>query len=185
MIEDWRRQWSEGDFPFLFVQISNFKSTPAEDWATLREAQLKTLELRNTAMAVTIDIGDPDNVHPTDKVDVGLRLARAARALSYGETIEYSGPVYRQATPEGNAIRVWFDHATGLMAKNGTLTGFEVADRDGKFSPATATVEGTTVLAASPSVAEPVYVRYGWANSPQCNLFNADGLPASPFTSAE
>jgi sialate O-acetylesterase len=185
MIEDWRRQWGEGDFPFLYVQISNFKSTPAEDWATLRDQQLKTLELRNTAMAVTIDIGDPDNVHPTDKVDVGLRLARAARALSYGEAIEFSGPLYRQSTPEGNAIRVWFEHAKGLTAKDGAVTGFEVAGRDGKFVPATATVDGTTVLATSPSVAEPVYVRYGWANSPQCNLFNAEGLPASPFTSAE
>jgi sialate O-acetylesterase len=184
LIEDWRRQWGVGDFPFLYAQISNFKSGPPEDWAIIREQQLKTLALRNTAMAVTIDIGDPDNVHPTDKVDVGMRLARAARALSYGEAIEYSGPLYRQATPEGSAIRVWFDHAKGLAAKGGAATGFEVAGADGKFSPATATVEGATVLAASPSVAEPLYVRYGWANSPQCNLFNGEGLPASPFTSA-
>jgi sialate O-acetylesterase len=185
MIEDWRRQWGEGDFPFLYVQISNFKSTPLEDWATLREQQLKTLELRNTAMVVTIDIGNPDNVHPTDKLDVGQRLARTARALSYGETIEYSGPLFRQATQEGSAIRVWFDHAKGLTAKNGEPTGFEVAGTDGIFSPATARIEGTTVVAASPSVAEPVFVRYGWANSPQCNLFNGEGLPASPFTSTE
>ena len=185
LIEDWRRQWGVGDFPFLYAQISNFKSGPPEDWAIIREQQLKTLALRNTAMAVTIDIGDPDNVHPTDKVDVGMRLARAARALSYGEAIEYSGPLYRQATPEGSAIRVWFDHAKGLAAKGGAATGFEVAGADGKFSPATATVEGATVLAASPSVAEPLYVRYGWANSPQCNLFNGEGLPASPFTSVE
>ena len=183
LIEDWRRQWGEGDFPFLYVQISNFISTPIEDWATIREQQLKTLELRNTAMAVTIDIGDPSNVHPTDKVDVGLRLARAARALSYGEAIEYNGPLYRQATPEGTAIRAWFDHAKGLTAKGGTVTGFEVAGADGKFSPATATIEGATVVVTSPSVAEPVFVRYGWANSPQCNLFNGEGLPASPFTS--
>ncbi|MGA2674359.1 MAG: sialate O-acetylesterase [Terracidiphilus sp.] len=183
LIEDWRRQWGEGDFPFLYVQIANFKSTPIEDWATVREGQLKTLELRNTAMAVTIDIGDPDNVHPTDKVDVGQRLARAARALSYGEAIEYSGPLYRQATPEGTAIRAWFDHAKGLTAKGGAVTGFEVAGADGKFSAATATIEGATVVVTSPAVAEPVYVRYGWANSPQCNLYNSDGLPASPFTS--
>jgi len=183
LIEDWRRQWGVGDFPFLYVQISNFTSTPIEDWAIIREQQLKTLELRNTAMAVTIDIGDPDNVHPTDKLDVGLRLARAARVLSYGEVIEYSGPLYRQATPEGSAIRVWFDHAKGLLAKGGAASGFEVAGADGKFSPATATVEGATVVATSPSVAEPVFVRYGWANSPQCNLFNGEGLPASPFTS--
>ncbi|MGB6742503.1 MAG: sialate O-acetylesterase [Terracidiphilus sp.] len=183
LIEDWRREWGVGDFPFLYVQISNFKSTPAEDWATLREQQLRTLELRNTGMAVTIDIGTPDNVHPPDKVDVGLRLARAARVLSYGETLEDSGPIFRQATPEGAAIRAWFDHGAGLMAKGGTVTGFEVAGADGKFVPATATIDGTSIVASSPDVAQPVFVRYGWANSPDCDLFNSDGLPASPFTS--
>jgi sialate O-acetylesterase len=186
LIKDWRREWGEGDFPFLFVQISNFKSDANEDWATLREQQRRTLEVNNTAMAVTIDIGNPDNVHPTDKVDVGLRLALAARALSYGEDISYSGPMFRQATPEGNAMRVWFEHhAKGLTAKGGTLTGFEVAGVDGMFVAATATIDGDTVLVTSPAVAEPVYVRYGWANSPECNLFNGIGLPASPFTSVE
>ena len=173
-----------GDFPFLFVQISNFKSDSGADEAVLREEQVKALALRNTAMAVTIDIGDPDNVHPTDKVDVGLRLARAARALSYGEAIEYSGPLYRQVTPEGAAMRVWFDHAKGLTAKGGEVTGFEAAAADGHFFPAAARIEGTTVVVTSPSVAEPVRVRYGWANSPQCNLFNGEGLPASPFRTA-
>lgn len=134
-------------------------------------------------MAVTIDIGNPDNVHPTNKVDVALRLARAARALSYGEAVEYTGPTFRQSTPEGSAIRAWFDHAKGLTAKGGEVTEFEVAGADGKFFPATAKVEGSTVVATSPSVAEPVFVRYGWANSPQCNLFDGEGLPASPFTS--
>jgi sialate O-acetylesterase len=147
---------------------------------------LKTLGLINTGMAVTIDIGNPDNVHPTDKVDVGHRLALAARALTYSEDINYSGPIYRQATPEGNAIRVWFDHhAKGLVAQGGELTGFEVAGADGKFVAATAKIDGNTVVASSDAVAEPVYVRYGWANSPQCNLFNGEGLPASPFSSAE
>jgi len=183
MIEDWRKQWGEGDFPFLYVQIANYKSTPLEDWAAIREGQLKTLELRNTAMAVTIDIGNPDDVHPTDKVDVGLRLARGARAMSYGEAIEYSGPLFRQATPEGGSIHVWFDHAKELAAKGGELSGFEVAGRDGQFTPATAAIDGATVVATSPAVPEPVFVRYGWANSPVCNLFNSDGLPASPFTS--
>lgn len=183
LIEDWRRQWGVGSFPFLYVQISNFKSTPMEDWAELREQQVKTLGLRNTAMAVTIDIGNPEDVHPTDKLDVGLRLARAARAISYGEPVEYYGPMFRQATPEGAAIRVWFDHARGLMAKEGEVTGFEVAGRDGKFSPAKVSIEGETLVVSSPEVAEPVQVRYGWANSPQCDLFNGEGLPASPFTS--
>ncbi len=183
LIEDWRHEWGIGDFPFLYVQISNFTSSPAEDWATLREQQVRTLAMRNTAMAVTIDIGNPTDVHPTDKLDVGLRLARAARALSYGEAVEYNGPMFRQATPEGNSIRAWFDHAQGLMVKGDTITGFEIAGRDGKWLPATATIDGATVVATSPEVSAPVSVRYGWANSPQCNLFNGEGLPASPFAS--
>ena len=183
LIEDWRREWSIGDFPFLYVQISNFKSTPLEDWAELREQQVRTLEMKNTAMAVTIDIGNPEDVHPTDKVDLGLRLARAARALSYGENVEYSGPMFRQTTPESGSIRVWFDHAKGLNAKGGAVTGIEVAGRDGKYFPATASIDGNTVVASSPEVSEPVNVRYGWANSPLCNLFNGEGLPASPFAS--
>ena len=186
MIEDWRQRWGVGDFPFLFVQISNFKSNQTEDWAQLREQQLKTLALRNTAMVVTIDIGNPDNVHPTDKVDVGLRLARAARALSYGENVAYAGPVFRQATPEGRVIRVWFDHQSkGLAVKGGELTGFEVAGADGKFVPAMAKIDGNTIVASSDAVPAPLEVRYGWANSPQCNLFDGEGLPASPFTSVE
>lgn len=189
LIEDWRRQWALGDFPFLYVQISNFKSTPLEDWANLRQQQVETLGLRNTAMAVTIDIGNPDNVHPTDKVDVGHRLALAARSLSYGETLEYSGPLFRQAVPDGSAIRVFFDHGKGLTAKggpsSGAVTSVEVAGRDGKFVPAKATIEGDTLVASSPDVPAPISVRYGWANSPQCNLFNGEGLPASPFTSVK
>jgi sialate O-acetylesterase len=185
MITDWRHQWGVGDFPFLFVQISAFKSNETEDWAELRQQQVETLALRDTAMAVTVDIGNPDNVHPTDKVDVGMRLARAARALTYGESIEYQGPTFRQATPEGTSIRAWFDHAKGLTAKGGAVTGIEVAGADGKFVPATATIEGNTIVAASPGIKEPRYIRYGWANSPQCNLFNGENLPASPFTSAE
>jgi sialate O-acetylesterase len=183
LIEDWRRQWGVGDFPFLYVQISNFTSTPAEDWAELREQQVRTLGMRNTAMVVTIDIGNPTDVHPTDKLDVGLRLTRAARALAYGESVEYFGPTFRQSTPEGGSIRVYLDHARGLMARGGAVTGIEVAGRDGNYSTATATIDGTTILASSPNVANPVRVRYGWANSPQCNLFNGEGLPASPFTS--
>jgi sialate O-acetylesterase len=183
LIEDWRRQWGVGDFPFLYVQISNFKSTSLEDWASLRRQQVETLGLRNTAMAVTIDIGNPDDVHPTDKLDVGHRLALAARSISYGESVEYWGPMFRQATPEGPAIRAWFDHAKGLKATGGEVTGFEVAGADGRFSPATAKIDGETIVASSPSVPEPVSMRYGWANSPQCNLFNGEGLPASPFTS--
>jgi sialate O-acetylesterase len=183
LIEDWRAQWGVGAFPFLYVQISSFKSTPREDWASLREQQVETLGLRNTAMAVTIDIGNPDDVHPTDKIDVGHRLALAARHLSYGEPVEYWGPMFRQATQEGAQIRVWFDHARGLVARGGEAIGFEVAGADGKFYPASVRIDGETVVASSPEVPAPVYVRYGWANRPQCNLFNGEDLPASPFTS--
>jgi sialate O-acetylesterase len=183
LIEDWRRQWGVGAFPFLYVQISNFKSTPLEDWAALRQQQVETLGLRSTAMAVTIDIGNPDDVHPTDKIDVGHRLALAARHVSYAENVEYWGPMFRLATPEGHEIRAWLDHAKGLTAKGGEVTGFEVAGADGRFSSATAKIDGEAVLASSPDIPNPQYVRYGWANSPQCNLFNGDGLPASPFTS--
>jgi len=187
LIEDWRRQWQIGDFPFLYVQLANFKSTPAEDWAIIREAQRRTLELRGTGMAVTIDIGNPDNVHPTDKLTVGQRLALAARSISYGEKLEFSGPLFRQVTTENSSLRVWFDHAEGLEARNGALTGFEVAGADGNFAPADARIEhsaeGSTIVLTSSAVAQPVAARYGWANSPECHLYNSAGLPASPFTS--
>ena len=119
MITDWRRAWNEGDFPFLFVQIANWNTEPDARWPEVRDAQRKALALRNTAMAVTIDTGDPVDIHPKNKLDVGLRLARAARAIAYGEKIEWSGPLYRQLTREDHALQVWFDHAAGLTAKDG------------------------------------------------------------------
>jgi sialate O-acetylesterase len=185
MIRDWRDDWGQGDFPFLFTQISNFKSGPWEDWATIRDAQRRALGLRNTAMAVTIDIGNPDDVHPTNKREVGHRLALAARAIVFGEPMEYSGPLFRQVTREQHALRVWFDHADGLQAKDGIVKGFEIAGTDGKFVPAEARIDGTTVVVSNPTVEAPVSVRYGWANSPDCNLENRIGLPASPFRSLE
>jgi sialate O-acetylesterase len=181
MIRDWRRAWAEGDFPFFFVQLANYKANPT--WPDVREAQRQTLSLVNTGMAVTIDVGNPTNIHPTDKQDVGLRLALAARAVAYGEKIEYSGPMYRQAAREGSSVRVWFDHAAGMAAKGGELKGFEVAGQNGKFSPATARIDGSTVVVSSPDVAMPTQVRYAWADNPECNLYNAAGLPASPFKS--
>jgi len=184
MIRDWRHAWGEGDFPFLFVQLANYKASPA--WADLREAQRQTLALANTGMAVIIDIGNPDNVHPTDKQDVGLRLALAARAIAYGEKIEYSGPVFVHAAREGATLRAWFEHATGgLKAKAGGLKGFEVAGADRKFVAADARVEGTSIVVSNASVIAPVYLRYAWADSPDCNLYNGEGLPASPFRSWE
>ncbi|MGC9224559.1 MAG: sialate O-acetylesterase [Terracidiphilus sp.] len=182
LIADWRRQWNQGNFPFLYVQISSFKSSPREDWAVIREAQRRTLAVAGTAMAVTIDIGNPGNVHPADKQDVGHRLALAARALAYGESIEYSGPLYRQATVEGNTIRVYFDHAgKNLVAKGGSLTGFEIAGANHEFVPASASIAGGSVQISSPAVPDPEFVRYGWQNAPAVNLFNSFDLPASPF----
>jgi sialate O-acetylesterase len=183
MIQDWRRRWNDPDLPFLFVQIANFTSTDQEDWPIIREAQRRALELRNTAMAVTIDIGNPDDVHPTNKQEVARRLALAARAIVYRQSVEFSGPLYRQATLEGNQLRVWFDHASALSAKGGALSGWEVAGADGKFVPATATIDGNTVVVTASGMDTPRFVRYGWANSPVCNLYNSDGLPASPFRS--
>jgi sialate O-acetylesterase len=186
MIRDWRSAWEEGDFPFLFVQIANFKTSPESMWPEVRDAQRQTLALAHTGMAVTIDIGNPDDIHPKDKQDVGLRLALAARAISYGEKIEYSGPLFRQVTPERDALRVWFDHTgTGLKIKGDALTGFEIAAADRKFVPASARIDNSTVLVSAPGLPAPVYVRYGWAHNPECNLYNSVDLPASPFRSAE
>ncbi|MGA9981385.1 MAG: sialate O-acetylesterase [Candidatus Sulfotelmatobacter sp.] len=208
MIRDWRNAWGEGDFPFLFVQIANWNTAPEALWPEVRDAQRQALALRNTGMVVTIDIGDPGNLHPKNKQDVGLRLALAARAIAYGEKIEWSGPLYRQVTQEEHALRVWFDHAGGLVAKSaegaavagsattpsattGAVTatpavmGFEIAGADGKYLPAEAKIEGESVIVSNPAVPTPVFVRYGWAASPNCNLFNREDLPASPFRAPE
>lgn len=186
MISDWRRSWDEGDFPFLFVQIANFTTKPDDRWPEVRDAQRQALALRNTGMAVTIDIGDPVDIHPKDKLDVGLRLARAARAIAYGEKIEWSGPLYRQLTREDHGLRVWFDHAKGLTAKGGgAVMGFEVAGDDGKYVTADAKIDGASVIVSSAAVPDPVSVRYAWADNPTCNLVNREGLPASPFQSPE
>ena len=187
LINDWRARFAQGALPFFYVQISSFTS-PGEDWGQVRDAQRRTLRVANTAMAVTLDIGTPGNVHPPDKQTVGNRLALAARALTYGEHVPYSSPVYRQTTQQlqgdGNvALRVWFDHAEGLTYRDKPATGFEIAGSDGKFVPAQAHVEGETVLVNAPSVAQPLYVRYGWMSVVENNLFNAEGLPASTFTS--
>jgi sialate O-acetylesterase len=180
MIEDWRRAWGLGDFPFLFVQLASYNSTE-KAWPQLRDGQRQALALRNTAMAVTIDIGEAENIHPSDKKTVGLRLSLAARALAYGADVEYSGPTPRQVTAEPGALRVRFDHAAGLTARGGDLRGFEIAGADGKYVPALARIEGGEVVLRSDAVEWPAHVRYGWEDDPHCNLYNAAGLPASPF----
>ena len=184
MIHDWRARWNQGDLPFLYVQISNFYS-PDEDWGTIRDAQRRTLSVTNTAMAVSIDVGTRDNVHPPDKQTVAARLALGARNLVYGEHLEASGPLPISVTTssDGNqaALRVWFSHADGLRAEGGTVRGFELAGADNQFRPAEATIDGTTMLVHSAAVPHPTRVRYAWASFTDANLFNAAGLPASTF----
>lgn len=181
LIQDWRTHFGQGDLPFLFAQISSFYS-PQEHWGVIRDAQRRALSIRNTAMAVTIDVGNPKNVHPADKQTVGARLALAGRGMVYGEQLEYASPSFRQVTNLPGALRVWFDHAEGLTS-HGADDAFEVAGEDGHFVPATAKIDGQTVVVSSPKVPDPVYARYAWANDAKGALYNAAGLPAGSFTS--
>lgn len=179
MIADWRAKWKQGDFPFLFVQIAPFKNQPAE----IREAQFLTLaKSKNTAMAVTTDVGNATDIHPKRKGPVGQRLALAARALAYGEKIEYSGPLYQAMAVKGGKAIVRFTHVGGgLVAKDGPLKGFTIAGADDNFVPAKAEIQGADIVVSAESVAAPKAVRYGWEFVPDVNLFNQEGLPASPF----
>jgi sialate O-acetylesterase len=187
MIKCWRQDWGQGNFPFLFVQLANFmavKPDPAESaWAELREAQLMTLALPNTGMAVIIDIGEADNIHPKNKQDVGRRLALWALAKTHAKKLTYSGPLYKSMNVEAGKIILSFDHVGGgLVAQGGEpLKGFAIAGADRKFVWADAKIDGNTIVVSSDTVAEPVAVRYAWADNPVCNLYNKDGLPASPF----
>jgi sialate O-acetylesterase len=162
MIADWRSRWNVGDFPFLFVQIAPFKGQPAE----IREAQFLTLgKVKNTAMAVTTDVGNANDIHPNQKEPVGQRLALAARALAYGEKIEYSGPLYDSMKASNGKITLRFRHTGGgLVAKDGPLKGFTIAGKDQQFVPARAEIQGDTVVVSADSIADPQAVRYGWAN---------------------
>jgi sialate O-acetylesterase len=182
LIFDWRRQFAQGDLPFLYVQISSFNG--GDGWGVVRDAQRRTLALRNTAMAVTLDVGDVNNIHPADKETVAARLALAARHMVYGEDTSYLGPLFREATTQPGAIKVWFDNANGLNSHSGDLEGFEVAGSDHRFVPAEAAIDGLTVVVKSSQVADPKYVRYAWKGAaPSGLLYNAAGLPTSTFTS--
>jgi len=187
MIKNWRADWGQGSFPFLFVQLANFKAVkedPAESaWAELREAQSMTLALPNTGMAVIIDIGNANNIHPKNKQDVGKRLAIWSLGTTYGKKIVYSGPLYKSMKAQGGKITLTFDHVgTGLVAKgNDGLKGFAVAGEDKNFVWADAKIEGDTVVVSAATVANPVAVRYAWADNPVCNLYNKEDLPASSF----
>ena len=188
LIGGWREALHDKDLEFLIVQLPNHGATPDQPsesaWAELREAQLMTAQhVARTGLAVTIDVGDPKDVHPHRKLEVGQRLAIWAEGTTYKLPIEYSGPLYESMNIEGGDVRVRFTHVgAGLEVHNGEeLRGFAVAGTDRQFHWAKARIVGNAVLVSSPDVAEPVAVRYAWADSPVCNLFNQDGLPASPF----
>jgi sialate O-acetylesterase len=196
LIEQWRGEWKQPALPFLWAQLANFKSggdVPGESagagspWALLRESQSHTLALPATAQAVTIDIGNPDDIHPADKQQVGHRLALAARHVSYGESLVYSGPVYRTAKFNGRQATVEFESSASALATRGggnEAHGFELAGADHRFHPARAVLKGKTVVVTSDAVAQPQAVRYAWSDNPEhADLINRDGLPASPFRS--
>ena len=186
MIQDWRQAWNRGDFPFLFVQLANFRPNPPTPgvswWSHVREAQRLTLGLPNTAMASAIDIGNPNDIHPLDKQEVGHRLALAARAVAYDESMTYAGPLYEGMSLQGDRIRIRFRHTgKGLVLDTSKGSGFTVAGPDGRFVAALAVVEGDTLVVSSRDVVAPVAVRYAWEDDPVTSLRNREGLPASPF----
>jgi sialate O-acetylesterase len=183
LIKDWRTRWGEGDIPFYLVQLpgqQNVSNNPR-----IRELQASVLEVPNTGMAVTIDLGEEKNVHPHNKQPLGYRLMCIALAKAYGWNIEFSGPVYQSMKVEGGAARIAFTHTGGgLVAKGGPLKGFQIAGADQKFVDAEARIDGDTVVVSSPSVGAPVAVRYAWDSYPEglgCNLYNSYDLPAGPF----
>jgi len=187
MIRDWRALWRQGDFPFLFVQLAAFgpnsQKLGESDWAELREAQLMTLSASpKTGMALAIDVGTYDDIHPRKKEPVGVRLALTARALVYGEKIVHSGPVYQSLKVEGDKAILSFKHTGGgLEARGGELKGFIIAGADKVWREAKAEIKGDRVIVSSPEALKPVAVRYAWAKYPECNLYNKEGLPATPF----
>ncbi len=189
LIEDWRTRWQQGDVPFLFVQLANFmeaRREPTESsWAELRQAQLKTLTVPNTGMAVAIDVGEWNDIHPENKADVGRRLALQARRIAYGDkTIVASGPLYHSLRREGNKLVINFtETGSGLATSDGKPPmHFSIAGGDGKFVWASAEIRGNTVIVWNDAISDPVSVRYAWADNPEgVNLYNKEKLPASPF----
>ena len=190
MIASWRREWRSGEFPFLWVQLANFMAPDAEPpaqsaWAILRDAQTATLAMPKTAQAVIIDVGEEKDIHPRNKLDVGTRLALAARRVAYGQQVEHVGPTHRSHAVRGDAIAVEFDHVGGGLvcrASGGVVGGFAIAGADRRFVWADARIEGNRVIVSSPRVPSPVAVRYAWGNNPiRASLYGASGLPAVPF----
>lgn len=189
LISSWRSDWGRGDFPFIFTQLpgwNNDGDASRVSWAYFREGQAKVLALTNTGMAVTIDIGEKDNIHPKNKQDVGHRLALVALANTYRQNVICSGPQFAKVESAVTEIKIHFLHAEGgLTARGSELKGFVVAGSDKKWHTATARIVGDVVIASCQEVPQPVAVRYAWANNPDGNLFNAAGLPAAPFRSCD
>jgi sialate O-acetylesterase len=206
LVTEWRKRWAEGNFPFYVVQLAPLKNNSNNP--RVREQQAEILSLPNSGLAVTVDIGDPGNVHPKNKEPLCDRLSRIALANVYGRRMEYSGPEYASMKVEGDSIRLSFTHAAGLTThhpanlydhvmmpdpktnapiaemnpQDGPLKWFQIAGADGKYEDAQATISGSTVVVKSPDVTAPVSVRYAWDNYPLgANLYNAAGLPAAPF----
>ena len=187
MINDWRQRWQQGNLPFLYVQLANFKrvnTLPSEsEWAEVRDAQTWALTEPNTAMACAIDIGEADNIHPKNKQEVGRRLALAAERQVYGKNVVAAGPMYKSYAIEKNSVTLTFNNSgSSLTTQNGAvLKGFAIAGADKKFYWASASIVGNKVVVSSDKVTAPVAVRYAWADNPVCNLVNTQGLPAVPF----
>lgn len=186
LISGWRRHFQEAQLPFYWVQLPNYRGRsddiPDQKWAALREVQTRASSIPATGQAVTIDIGNADDIHPTNKREVGRRLALVAAAHLNGSSEEWSGPILEETLSQGNELRLTFSHAThGLVVRPAASSGFELAGADGMFHPATARVEAGQLVVTSPQVARPKALRYAWRNAPDATLFNAEGLPAGPF----
>jgi sialate O-acetylesterase len=187
MIRSWRAGWGRTDLPFYFVQLANY--LPPNDpshrgWAAIREAQAAALRLPATGMAVTIDVGEANDIHYHNKQEVGRRLALIAKSEVYGLPGDFSGPVFDRAVREGSALRIYFSHAVdGLISYDKPVQSLEIAGVDRRFFPATARIDRGTLIVTAREVPQPVAVRYAWSDSPGANLYNGSGLPAAPFRS--
>ena len=187
LVEDWRRAWGAPDLPFAWVQLPGFRANdPQADWPGLRDAQRRSLEIPGTGMAVTIDVGDPMDIHPRRKRPVGERLAKWALAEVYGGSDAGSGPLYRRHWIEGGLVFVEFDHVhDGLRSREASLSGFEIRDEEGRWHPAKARIIEDRIAARALDVERATGLRYAWSDDPPCSLYNGRGLPASPFVTDE
>ena len=185
LIAGWRQDWGIGDFPFYFVQLPNWNNDSdrsSNSWAFFREGQANVLKVPNTGMAVTIDIGDANNIHPKNKQEAGRRIALLAMANTYHQKVTCHGPEFKRSEINGAEIKITFTHTDGgLVAHDGGLKGFTIAGANKEWQPADARIEGDSVIVSSKEVPQPLAVRYAWLNNPDCNLYSRAGLPAMSF----